>query len=384
MTSTTTSDADPEDAEAVELLLADLREATDRVEELEARVEAIGEEELERVADAYNGATRLLDRYEERATDYDDFQGYVEFQETFVDFVEGLPEDLPAREGFEAADEAFQKSRLNEEDFEIARAHLAEPHEYASLLSEYREARRRRSDAEHAVRSRLREVEARIDHLERTLALGAADLDAPVEDLQEPIEAYDEAVREAFETFKREASAREVFALLGVAGSYPLVGFRQPPTRLREYVESNEAGEDPIPKLLEYADYSVSKLEHYVDAPHELKRHVATNRTYLDRLDAGPLTVEWPPPPASTLRYRTREYEAVVRRFAPEEVVAALREVRRLTADPWRYGDLREAAHAVAELDADQRAMLEREAVEPTLDEAREQRDRLGEALDGT
>jgi hypothetical protein len=382
MTSTRSEPA-RDDGETVAELVAELREARERVRELEARVEEVGEEELERVADAYNGATRLLERYEDRATDYDDFEGYVEFQETFVDFVEGLDDDLPAREGFEAADETFQKSRLNEEDFERAREQLADAREYASLLSSYREARGRRSDAEHAVRSRLRDVEERVDDLERTLALGAADLDAPIEALRDPIESYDEAVREAFEAFKREAPAREVFALIEVTASYPLVDFRSPPTRLREYVASSEVGEEPIPKLLEYADYSASKLEHYVGAPHELKRHVATNRTYLDRLDAEPLTVEWPPPPMSKLRYRTREYEAVVRRFAPEEVVGALREVRRLATDPEWYGDLREAAHAIEELDEEGRAMLERDAVEPALREAREKRDRLREALDG-
>jgi len=369
--------------EGIDELVAELREARARVDELETRVAAVGRDELERVADAYNGATRLLDRYEDRATDYDDFEGYVEFQEAFVDFVEGLPEDLPAREGFEDADETFRKSRLSEADFELAREQLSEAREYASLLTAYREARQRRSDAEHAVRSRLRDLEGRVDHLERTLALGAADLDAPVEALRGPIDAYDEAVSEAFEAFKREAPAREVFALVAVTESYPLVGFREPPTRLREYVESSEAGEEPVPKLLEYADYSASKLDHYVEEPHELKRHVATNRTYLNRLDAGPLTVEWPPPPASKLRYRTREYEPVVRRFAPEDVVASLREVRRLTADPEWYGDLREAAHAVAELDEQQRSMLEEGAVEPALREAREKRDRLREALDG-
>jgi polyhydroxyalkanoate synthesis regulator phasin len=380
MTSTRTEPAG--DGEDVGALVAELQEARARVEELEARVAELGEAELERVADAYNGANRLLERYEDRATDYDDFEGYVEFQEAFVDFVEGLPEDLPAREGFEAADETFRKSRLSVEDFERAREQLSEAREYASLLSDYREARGRRSDAEHAVRSRLRELEARVDDLERTLALGAADLDAPVEELRGPVEAYNEAVTEAFDSFRRGVPAREVFALVDVAGSYPLVGFREPPTRLREYVESSPAGEEPIPKLLEYADYSASKLDHYVAEPHELKRHVATNRTYLDRLDAEPLTVEWPPPPASKLRYRTREYEAVVRRFAPEGTVAALRAVRRLATDPGWYGDLREAAHAVDELDEDQRSMLERDAVEPALRAAREKRDRLREALE--
>jgi hypothetical protein len=65
------------------------------------------------------------------------------------------------------------------------------------------------------------------------------------------------------------------------------------------------------------------------------------------------------------------------------EVVAALREVRRLATDPAWYVDLREAALVTAELDEDQRSMLERDAVEPALEEARGRRDRLREALDG-
>jgi hypothetical protein len=380
MTSTTRTEPDGADGD-VDGLVAELREARERVDELETRVAEVGEAELERVADAYNGATRLLDRYEDRATDYDDFEGYVEFQETFVDFVEGLPEDLPGREGFEAADETFRKSRLSEADFELAREQLSEAREYASLLSSYREARSRRSDAEHAVRSRLREAEERIDRLERTLALGAADLDAPVEELREPIEAYDEAVREAFASFKREASAREVFALVAVARSYPLVGFREPPTRLREYVESNEAGEEPVPKLLEYADYSASKLDHYVDDPELLRTRFAVHRTYLERRGPDSLVVLWPPPAADRLRHRASELVSVVGRFADEGTVAALRRVRDLprTTD---YERLRTAAEARTELSEDARERLQSGAVESELAALRDERERLRDALE--
>ena len=122
-------------------LARDLREAGERRDDLEAQVEERGEDRLERLADAYRGAERLLERYEERATDYDDFAGFVEFQDAFVEFVENLDSDLPERAAFEAADETFQKSRLTEEDFEAAREALSPAREAATLLDRYREAR---------------------------------------------------------------------------------------------------------------------------------------------------------------------------------------------------------------------------------------------------
>jgi type I site-specific restriction endonuclease len=365
-----------------EQLAADLEAAAERVTDLESQVETTGEERLARLADAYRGATRLLERYEERATDYDDFAGYVEFQEAFVDFVEDLPEDLPEREAFEAADDCFQKSRLTEADFEAAREALAPAREQANLLERYREARSRLGELKHEAERRYEELDAEAAELEHTLALGATDLDLPVEELRDPITEYDAAVREAFDRFRREAPAREVLALVDEAASRPLLDFQAPPTRLAEYVAEADVGEEPIPKLLEYADYSASKLDHYVAEPHELTRHVATNRTYLGRLDGEPLTVGWPPPPASTLRFRTEAFQRVVTRFAPDETVAKLRTVRKLAHDGERYGDLREAAHALAELGETGRKRLESGALAEDLAATRATRDRLGAAID--
>jgi hypothetical protein len=363
-------------------LLAELREAGDRVAELEAKVEARGEDLLERLADAYRGAERLLDRYEDRATDYDDFAGFVEFQDAFVEFVDGLDEDLPEREAFEAADETFQKSRLSEEDFEAAREALVPAREAATLLDRYREARERFGEVRHEARQRAADLDERGEALERLLALGATDLDVPVAELRETVEAYDESVREAFAASRRESPAREVLSLVDEAADRPFVAFRAPPTRLLEYVRESGVGEEPIPTLLEYADYSNQKLGHYVDEPHELQRHVATNRTYLDRLDGEPLTVGWPPPPASKLEFRAKEYQRVLTRFAPDETVATLRAVREFARDAERYGDCREAAHVLDDLDDGDRERLESGAVATELVRTRTARDRLRETLD--
>jgi DNA repair exonuclease SbcCD ATPase subunit len=362
-------------------LVSDLREAGQRRGDLAARVEDRGEERLERLADAYRGAERLLDRYEDRATDYDDFAGFVEFQDAFVEFVEGLDDDLPEREAFEAADETFQKSRLTEDDFEAARETLAPAREAATLLDRYREARERFGEVRHEARQRADDLDERCEELERLLALGATDLDVPVDDLRETVETYNESVREAFRQFRRERPARELLSLVDEAADRPFVEFRAPPTRLLEYVRESEVGEESVTTLLEYADYSNQKLGHYVDEPHELQRHVATNRSYLDRLDGEPLTFAWPPRPASEVEFRAKEYQRVLTGFAPDETVARLREVRNFARDAGRYGDLREAAHVLDRLGEGERERLESGSLSRELAETRAARDELCEAL---
>jgi hypothetical protein len=369
------------DAERIDTTHADrLREAHENLADARVAVEEAGVDRLRTVRDAYREATALLARYEGKATGTGDFRAYVEFQEQFVELVEELPEDLPAREAFETANEHLDQRRLDEDDFERARALLEPAADRITLLEEREAARERYETARRDARRRLRELEDRIDELERLRRLGEADLDAPVERLRDAVESYNESVRESWTTFRREASAREVFRVVAASEAYPLVPFDQPPADLRTYVESSPAGGEPIPTLLEYADYSTSKLSHYVDDPGALRTRVGTGRTYLERLDAGPLTVSWPPPSADRLRYRASELVSVVARFATEDVIAEARRLRRLPDDV-EYERLREAALARDELDDEERDRLERGAVEAELSAARDERDRIERTL---
>jgi hypothetical protein len=362
---------------------ATLRTAGEDLRDARAAVEERGEGRLTDVRDTYREATDLLDRYEGRATGTGDFAAFVEFQEAFVELTEGLDEDLPARSAFEDANDLLDQRRLGEDDFERARAELEPAANLVALLEERASAREDFEAARRDARRRLRDLEARIDSLERLQRLGEADLDAPVERLRDPITAYDDAVRAAWTEFRREASAREVFRVVAASRSYPLAAFPEVPPDLREYVETEPAGEEPIPTLLEYADYSNSKLSHYVDDPAALRTRVGTHRTYLERLDADPLTVSWPPPDAETLRYRAPELVSVAARFADDEAVAAARRLRDL---PERvdYERLRETALARDELDENERERLERGAVEAELTAARDERERIEAALSET
>jgi len=360
--------------------LADLERAAEELDRAEERVEAVGEPTLREVADAVESFERLLARYRERATGTGDFKAFVEFEEQVTELVEDLPEDLPERDAFEAAEDHLEQRRLSESDFERAHELVAPARELSERLDDRVEAREQYRSARRGVRRRRRELDDRIDDLAGIREFGRADLDAPVERLRDPIEAYDEAVRSAFETYKREASARDVLSLVTTTRWYPLVGFREPPDELHAFVADDPAGEEPIQKLLEYADYSRSKLSHYVDDARALKRAVATERTYLERLGGEPLTVGWPPPAAGALPLETREYESVARRFAPVDVLEKLRTVRRLPVET-DYERLREAAVAHEELSERERRRLDDGEVEAELERLRARRDELADAL---
>lgn len=343
------------------------------------RVEEFGEEELQHLVDAHEEFTELLDRYEEPATGDGDFERFIEFQGKVEQFVERLDEDLLLYEAFEESDDHLQQRRLTESDFEYVREQLEPVADLVARLDERREAEERYERVRRRLRDRIHELGERIDDLERLARLGEADLGAPTDRLRNPIEAYDEAVSDAFAQFRREASAREVFAFLETTTAFPLVGFRPPPNDLARYVREYPPGEEPIPDLLEYADFSRSKLDHYVDDPDALKRSIGTRQTYLRRLDADPLTIGWPPPAASELQWRCQELTAVVNRLAPE-IVEQLRAVTALPREH-DYQRLRESAVAASELAADEREQIRSGAVETELQEARTERERLREAL---
>lgn len=358
--------------------------AADRAyREADEAVVEVGEAELEAVADAYDDFTDLLARYEEPASGSggETFQAYVEFEGKLADFEEGLPDDLREREAFEAATELLDRRRLEERDFERARDRLAPVRELVKRLDDREEFRRRYREARRDVRRRIRELDQRIDELESLLEYADVDFDAPVDRLREPIETYNDRVTDAFERFRREAPVTEVLGVIGSAADRPLVGMRSPPSDLFAYLRSTPVGDEPIPRLIEWTDFSRSKLGHYVDDPQTFLGRVAANRTYLQRLDAAPLTVDWPPPRAEALRWRIRELVPVVDRFAGADTLRALRAVRERSRDD-DYARLRTAARALEALDDADRERLASGAVERDLEDARAERERMTKALE--
>lgn len=368
---------------AADVSVDDLAAARERLRQAEAAVDAYGEESARTVAEAHEDALDLLSNYEDTATGSGNFAAYVEFQERFVTLVEDLPDDFPTRTAFEEANDLLDRRRLSKKHFEQARDLLEPAREAVEALDEREAARQHLRETRQAVRRRLSTLDEEIEHRERLLDLGAADLDAPTEHLRDPIDAYNAAVTDAFERFRREESVRDLLDLVATTTAYPLVEFTAPPDSLSTYFDDAPLGRETLPTVLEYAGYSRSKLGHYVDDPGRFRTNVATNETYLTRLDATPLTVGWPPPEAGTLRRFAKELVAVVARFADESVVTRARRVRDLAFRD-DYERLRQSAVARDELTDTERDRLASGAVEAELTDLRAERDRLQSALDET
>lgn len=338
-------------------LIASLDRAVTDYEAAQERIRA-ADGDLQALAAAHQELTRLLDRYDDSAVGDADFESYLTFQDELATFFDGLDDAIPEREAFESVDERLHQRRLTEADFAAARETLAGVADRMAVLDERREAaeriRRRRFAIERAIDDLREQSDACADLLE----YADADLSADVTALARPIGEYDRRIQADFEQFRRTASAREFFDWLEACRWYPLVPFDPPPDRLQRYVDRTPVGDKPLGTLREYAGYSHSKLDHYVDDPSALKQAVGSHTATLRRIDATPLTVGWPPPAADALRYRTRELLAVVDRIADEATVAALQRVRALAFSD-SYPRRREAAVARAALDPTDRRRLQ-------------------------
>ncbi|WP_050032138.1 DUF7118 family protein [Halorubrum halophilum] len=347
---------------------ATLRERYDELARIEGRIADLGRDRIETAADAYRRAHRVLDQYEGDAVGTGDFGSYVQFRGEFDEAVD-VDDDALAADAFAAADEAVDKRRLSESDFAAAREALEPAGEYVDLLADRDEALDDYRAARKAARQAKKALDARLDELREVADMADADLGADVDRLREPIESYNDAVREAFREFYKSASARDAFSFLDRADGTPFVDADVPPTDLREYVAEYEAGEEPLPTLLEYADYSNSKLEHYVDDPGALRTAVAVHRTYVERLDAEPLTLDWPPAGGDELAYEIDELIPLVSRVADDETVATLRSVRDLARDE-EYERLRRAAAVRDALDDPELRLLKEDVIDDRVREA--------------
>ncbi len=296
-------------------VVAELETAYHRVQDVESVIDDHGEANVEAAADAYRNATRLLDRYEDSATGTGDFKAYLQFQNEFIALAEGLSDDTLAAEAFQRASERMDKRRLNRSDFDYAREQIEAAAEAVDLLERREEAHSAYRQARHDAKARKDELDSEADRLRRVRELGGVDLEASLDPLRGPVEAYNAAVREAFDAFRRTESARKLFGLLDAGADRPLVDADRPPRDLADYIESAPAGEEPLTTLREYADYSPSKLEHYVDDPGALRTHVSVHQTYLNRLGPEPLLIEWPPAESGVLCARLQELAPLVRRL---------------------------------------------------------------------
>lgn len=362
-------------------LIDELDRRKEELDRRQRRVEEHGEAELAELTEAYESFYEVLDIYQDQVTGDDgDIQTIVEFQSEIDRVMTEISDDVLHADIFEECDEYLQQKWFSDADFEHVYEQLAPVADLAERISDRDEALEAYHAARRDIRTRMRDCDAEIEDLERLAELAEADLEAPIDRLEEPIREYNEAVREAFREFKRSASARDVVRFLDEMEAYPLVEFESPPQDVVTYIEESPTGAEPIATILDYADYSRSKLDHYVEEPNKLKHAIEGHRAYLGALDGEPLTVEWPPQAAEELRYRCRELTAAVNRIEP----AAVEQLREIEALPREtdYERLRNSAVVRQELSPEERERLQSEAIEDELVELRAERDQLSEALE--
>jgi hypothetical protein len=337
--------------------VAALERAAETLEETRQRVDAIGQEELDRLADAHERAETMLERYGEDAVGTGDFEAYLSLQDEFATLVGGLPDECRHRDAFEAALDALDRRRLRPTDLEQVREELEPVADCVERLDALADARMEYESARRDANAVQDDLATAIDHFESLADLTDIDLGAPVEELRDPIGDYDERIRDAVQTLLHEAPSREVCDLFVTAANRPLLEVEAPPATLRSYLRDDVAGGEPVVALLDLADQSQAKRAHSVDDPAAFATAVEPARPYLERIDAGPFTVGWPPPPADRLRWWCREAIPVVGRFADAETVRRLRSIRDRTRDP-EFDRLRDAAVAREDLDAADRERI--------------------------
>lgn len=359
----------------------ELRSGYQRYDTALTAVESIGCEHLETMAEALTQLDRLIHQYEDRATGTGDFGGYISFREQVQSLVENLPDDLPNREPFETVASTVDKRRLTERDFETIRETLEDVREQVGRLDEEAAAREAYRDLRRDANKRIDDIDDHLKEIDEQLALADVDLDAPVDEIKSPITAYNDAVRSTFSAYLESTSAKRVLSFFELTDHYPLVPVDPPPKPLVRYVNQLE---EPltIPELLEYAEYSQSKLAHYTNDPGALKTAVATDRTYLERISADPFTIDWPPPSSSNLRWRLQELIPVIDRFTDEETIVHLRSVRSALRDPDRFNRLRDVAIARDTLDKALRERIRSGELAAQRDRLARRQSELSDALD--
>ena len=321
---------------------------TDEYRDTRERVREVGEERAERTRNVYRRIDDAFDEYREDATGHGEFRRFVEFQNTVIDIEESVEdEDIYRGDEIEDALSHLDANTLHDKHFRRAREDLSGVRDFVETYERYVEL-------EDALRGELSDLEHRIDEVGREIREKEASLEkareaegVDVSPLREAVEGYNERVRDDFETFLREAPAVDVARLGERTHDAPLVDDapveRGTAESLARYVD-----DETVDRVLELADASDGKLSHYVDDPGGFRD--AVPRTFFETADGSRFELSYER--EGVVRRRAEELVSVVRRFADDETVTALRRVRDMAANG-TYGEMRRALVAREQAGAD-------------------------------
>lgn len=370
--------------EDLESLLDDTASAYHEVIAAKRDLGELDEATVSELRDAYVLAIDLLDSYEDRATGTGDFGGYLEFRQRFDQFVEELDDGLPFRDRFEQAASDVDRRRLSSGDFAKARGELEEVAEVVEALDRLDEARDRLKARRKRVLAKRSELERRRDRLEELAHLDPTALDVPVDDLREAIDSFNEGVRADHRRFLHDVSVRTVLEVYDHLSYFALLDIEAPPDALVTFFEQHSVGEESVSTVLDYIDYSRSKLEHYVDDAGHFLGEVRPHSPYLEELSSDPFEIEWPPPERDEFRWHLRELRQAVSRFGSDETVATLRDLEARCRDETRYTRQRSSAVLREDLGATERDLVIDGEAPDKLARVEEQLESIEELLEET
>lgn len=334
---------------------------TDEYRDTRETVREVGEDRAERTHNVYRRIDDAFEEYREDATGHGEFRRFVEFQNIVIDIEESIEDgNIYRGDDITRALSHLDANTLHDKHFRRAREDLSDVRDFVETYERYveleDELRDELSDLEHRIDEVGREIQEKEAALEKAREAEGVD----VSPLREAVEEYNNGVRDDFEEFVREAPAVDVARLGERTHDAPLVDDapveRGTAESLDRYVD-----DETVDRVLELADASDGKLSHYVEDADGFRD--AVPRTFFETADGERFELSYER--EGIVRRRADELVSVVRRFADDETVAALRRVRDMAANG-TYGEMR-------------RALVAREQAGADVDEIRDELDGLRE-----
>ena len=341
-------------------------ESIEEYREVRSEVREVGEEKAERTRELYRRIDDAFDEYREDATGHGEFRRFVEFQNIVIDIEEGIG-DVYGAEDIETALSRLDANTLRDKHFRRANDDLSDVRSFVETYERYLELGDslgdELNDLEHRADELEREITAKEDALRKAREAEGVDVSA----LREAVEGYNERLRDDFGSFVRDAPAVEIARLGERTHDAPLVDDAPveegTAARLARYVD-----DETVDRVLELAGSSDAKLSHYVDDTDGFRE--AVPHTYFET--AGAERFELSYGSEGVVLRRAEELISLVRGFAEDGTVTALRRVRDMAANG-DYGEMRRALVAREEAGAGV------DELQDELDDLREEKENVEE-----
>ncbi|MDY6765077.1 MAG: hypothetical protein SV377_05240 [Halobacteria archaeon] len=322
--------------------MVDVSETIQELKRARQRIEDIGLEKAKKTHDFYSELSETMDEYREDAVGTGDFETYVEFQGILDDMLERVKknqDEIHRPEDFERVIDDFEKRVIRESDFRHAESTLSDVRELSETIDRINEIEKELRYEKGKLERRKSELESRLKSIKRKIdtAKGVSDIDpSPLVSL---IESYNSSVETDFEEFYNNAPAIKVARIGEKARDFPLADIKPLDKETVRILERTGMGRKTVSEVLEYADYSDSKLSHYIDKPEEFRRNVSQTWFKLLSADDFKISVETP---QNLIKHKVPELVRVVGEFGSDETVRKLREIHSI-AERGEYAPMRRA-----------------------------------------